>query len=168
MIVHVTIPRPNTLPVCGQPVWSPGDRIYSVMSEPESPVQVPDGQPNPVLVGPGLKALEKDAYTHATSATPAIESASSEVPSYFASLAGPQGEPTDLPDLASPVQAARRASSGMDLLRRLSLTSESATLPQLDPRVEHPGLNLSGRLISATFCIPYKLNFQTGSDWVCM
>ncbi|KAK9847263.1 Glycosyl transferase [Penicillium brevicompactum] len=135
------------------------------MSEPESPVQVPDGQPNPVLVGPGLKALEKDAYTHATSATPAIESASSEVPSYFASLAGPQGESTDLPDLASPVQAARRASSGMDLLRRLSLTSESATLPQLDPRVEHPGLNLSGRLISATFCIPYKLNFQTGSDW---
>lgn len=128
---------------------------------------MPEGQPNPVLVGPGLKALEKDAYTHATSATPAIDPSSSEVPSYFASLPGAQDEPTDLPGIASPVQAARKASSGMELLRRLSLTSESATLPQIDPRMEHPGLNLSGRVISATFCIPYKLNFQSGSDWVC-
>jgi trehalose 6-phosphate synthase/phosphatase len=54
----------------------------------------------------------------------------------------------------------------MDLLRRLSLTSESPMSPEVDPRVEHPGLNLSGRLISASFCIPYKLNFQSGSDWV--
>jgi trehalose 6-phosphate synthase/phosphatase len=136
------------------------------MSQPESPAYVPDGQPNPVLVGPGLKALNKDAYTHATSATPAIDSSSSEVPSYFASLPGAQEEPADLAGIASPVQAARKASSGMELLRRLSLTSESPALPKIDPREEYPGLNLSGRLISATFCIPYKLSFQSGSDWV--
>lgn len=136
------------------------------MSESESPAHVPDGQPNPVLVGPGLKALNKDAYTHATNATPAIDSSSSEVPSYFSNLPGAQVEPADLSGIASPVEVARKASSGRDLLRRLSLASESPMLPEIDPREEHPGLNLSGRLISATFCIPYKLNFQSGSDWV--
>lgn len=137
------------------------------MSEPDSPAYVPDDQPNPVLVGPGLKALSKDAYADATNATPAIDSTSSDVPSYFASLPGAQAKPTDPSDIASqPVQAARKASSGMELLRRLSLTSDTSMSPEIDPRVEHPGLNLSGRLISATFCIPYKLNFQSGSDWV--
>ncbi|CAI7576224.1 unnamed protein product [Penicillium glandicola] len=136
------------------------------MSEQESPAQVPDGQPNPVLVGPGLKALKNEAYTDATNATPSLEKISSEAPSYFDSL--PEAKPvtTDPSDTESqPVQTTGRASSGMDLLRRLSLTSESPMSPEIDPRVQHPGLRLSGRLISAAFCIPYKLNFQSGSDW---
>src|ERR1700712_4696492 len=118
------------------------------MSEPESPPYVPDGQPNPVLVGSGLEALSKDAYADATNATRAIDSTSREVPSYFASLPGAQAKPTDSDpsDIASqPVQASRKASSGMELLRRLSLTSEYPMSPDIDPRVEHQGLNLSGR-----------------------
>lgn len=138
------------------------------MSEPESPAQVPDDQPYPVLVGPGLRALKNEAYTQATNSTPSLGKMSSEAPSYFDSLPGAKAVTTDSSETKSqPVQTAGRASSGMDLLRRLSLTSDSPTSPETDPRVQHPGLRLSGRLISAAFCIPYKLSFQSGSDWVC-
>lgn len=137
------------------------------MSESESPAQVPDGQPNPVIVGPGLKALKEKAYADATNATPGLQKVSSETPSYFDSLPGKPAD-TDLSDITSQSgQAARKEPSGMELLRRLSLTSDSPMSPEIDPRVQHPGLHLSGRLISAAFCIPYKLSFQSGSDWVC-
>lgn len=132
------------------------------MSESESPAQVPDDQPNPVLVGPGLKALKNEAYTKATSATPSLEKMSNEAPSYFDNLPGTKAATTD----PSETKPAGRASSGVDLLRRLSLTSDSPMSPETDPRTQHPGLHLSGRLISAAFCIPYKLNFRSGSDWV--
>lgn len=138
------------------------------MSQPESPAQVPDDQPNPVLVGPGLRALKNEAYIQATNSTPGLEKMSSEAPSYFDGLPGAKAVTTDPSETKSqPVQTAGRGSSGMDLLRRLSLTSDSPMSPETDPRVQHPGLRLSGRLISAAFCIPYKLNFQSGSDWVC-
>jgi trehalose 6-phosphate synthase/phosphatase len=134
------------------------------MSQPESPAEIPDGQPNPVLVGPGLKALKEQAYTQATSATPAVEM--DGLPSYFNNVPGDSPVELDPADVSKPVQSARRASSGMDLLRRLSLTSDAPTSPEMDPRVQHPGLRLSGRLISAAFCIPYKIGFRSGSDWV--
>ncbi|KAJ5114617.1 hypothetical protein NUU61_000376 [Penicillium alfredii] len=141
------------------------------MSDQESPAQVPDGQPNPVLFGPGLKALKDEAYTQATNATPSLDAdkesqLETDAPSYFANIPGAQTsiDPSDLSSV--PPQEARRTSSGMDLLRRLSLTSETLPAsPDVDQRVQHPGLNLSGRLISAAFCIPYKLYFKSGSDW---
>lgn len=137
------------------------------MSEPESPAQVPDDQPNPVLVGPGLKALKDEAYTEATNVTPSLEKMSNEAPSYFGNLPGTKSVTTDPSEnKPQPVQTAGRASSGVDLLRRLSLTSDSPMSPETDPRTQHPGLHLSGRLISAAFCIPYKLSFRSGSDWV--
>ncbi|KAJ5593001.1 hypothetical protein N7537_009905 [Penicillium hordei] len=136
------------------------------MSEPESPARVPDDQPNPVLVGPGLKALKNEAYTEATNATPSLEKMSNEAPSYFDNLPGTKAVTTDSSETKpQPVQTAGRASSGIDLLRRLSLISDSPMSPETDPRTQHPGLHLSGRLISAAFCIPYKLNFRSGSDW---
>ncbi|KAJ9480551.1 hypothetical protein VN97_g13004 [Penicillium thymicola] len=136
------------------------------MSEPESPAQVPDDQPNPVLVGPGLKALKDEAYTEATNVTPSLEKMSNEAPSYFGNLPGTKSVTTDPSEnKPQPVQTAGRASSGVDLLRRLSLTSDSPMSPETDPRTQHPGLHLSGRLISAAFCIPYKLSFRSGSDW---
>ncbi|KGO65459.1 Trehalose-phosphatase [Penicillium italicum] len=136
------------------------------MSEPESPAQVPDDQPNPVLVGPGLKALKNDAYTEATNATPSLEKMSSEAPSYFDNLPGAKTGTNDPSEMKpQSVQTVGGASPGMDLLRRLSLTSDSPLSSEVDPRTQHPGLRLSGRLISAAFCIPYKLNFRSGSDW---
>ena len=141
------------------------------MSDQESPVRVPDGQPDPVLVGPGLKALKEEAYTDATNATPSLDSdkknqIESDTPSYFANLPGARAPATDPPSIDSiPEETRKKTSSGQDLLRRLSLLGD-AGLPELDPRDQHPGLRLSGRLISAAFCIPYKLHFQPGSDWV--
>lgn len=145
------------------------------MSDSESPAAgVPDGQPDPVLVGPGLKALKQEAYSDATNATPSLgtdkkSQSDSDVPSYFANTPGTRTEGLDPSDLSSiPEKPQGNTSSGQDLLRRLSLLEESSPiLPEVDPRAQYPELKLSGRLISAAFCIPYKLQFQAGSDWVC-
>lgn len=70
---------------------------------------------------------------------------------------------------SSPSEAARGARSPDELLRRLSLTGERPKKPELtdvDPRSAHPSLNLSGHVISATFCVPYKLGYKPGADWV--
>jgi trehalose 6-phosphate synthase/phosphatase len=94
----------------------------------------------------------------------------SDAPSYFANIPGAKTEsmePTNLPSSGS--QTRRKTSAGEDLLRRLSLTGPTSPMsPGIDPREEHPGLRLSGRVISAAFCIPYKLYFKAGSDWVCI
>ncbi|KAF3403783.1 Trehalose-phosphatase [Penicillium rolfsii] len=140
------------------------------MSDQGSPAKVPDGQPDPVLVGPGLTALSDEAYKDATNATPSLPSdkkhqMDSDAPSYFASLPGVNTEALD-PSDAAPLQGKRKMSSGQELLRRLSLTGDASPMsPVLDPRTQHPGLKLSGRLISAAFCIPYKLYHQAGSEW---
>lgn len=38
-------------------------------------------------------------------------------------------------------------------------------LADVDPRAAHPGLNLSGRIISATFAIPYNVAHSAGNEW---
>ncbi|KAJ5767950.1 Trehalose-phosphatase [Penicillium manginii] len=143
------------------------------MSESSSPAHVPDGQPNPVLVGPGMKALRDEAYSKATNATPSLDTdkthpVDSDAPSYFAGIPGTRTESMDSSDLAtSGAESRRKTSAGEDLLRRLSLTGPASPMsPGIDPREEHPGLRLSGRVISAAFCIPYKLYFKAGSDWI--
>jgi trehalose 6-phosphate synthase/phosphatase len=143
-------------------------------TEKESPERVPEGQPDPVLVGPGLTALKWDAYQHATNATPSLETdknfqMDSDAPSYFANIPGVRTESLNPSDSASASHnTGMKTSSGQELLRRLSLAGDASPMsPEVDPRAQHPGLNLSGRLISAAFCIPYKLYFQSGSDWVC-
>jgi trehalose 6-phosphate synthase/phosphatase len=42
---------------------------------------------------------------------------------------------------------------------------EKKELADKDPRAAHPGLNLSGRVLSATFAIPYKVGYSPGKDW---
>lgn len=61
------------------------------------------------------------------------------------------------------------ASSPEELLRRLSLTDQRPELtqtPQKKPRKGHPGLELSGNVISATFCVPYKIDYGSEGEWV--
>jgi trehalose 6-phosphate synthase/phosphatase len=68
----------------------------------------------------------------------------------------------------SPNEQAAGARTGEELLKRLSVSSESTKkhdLADVDPRAAHPGLNLSGKLISATFAVPYNLNYSKGNDW---
>lgn len=141
------------------------------MSSPGSPAKVPDGQPDPILVGPGLSALKDEAYKDATDATPSLPSdkkhqMDSDAPSYFASIPGVNTEAFDFSDTTQST-GRRKMSSGQELLRRLSLTGYASPMsPEIDPRSQHPGLKLSGRLISAAFCIPYKVHHQAGSNWV--
>jgi trehalose 6-phosphate synthase/phosphatase len=90
----------------------------------------------------------------------------SDAPSYFASTPGVNTEALGSSD-ATPSTGRRKMSSGQELLRRLSLMGDASPMsPEIDPRSQHPGLKLSGRLISAAFCIPYKVHHQAGSDWV--
>ncbi|MCJ1352593.1 MAG: threalose-6-phosphate phosphatase [Icmadophila ericetorum] len=79
--------------------------------------------------------------------------------SYFA----PHDE-TGTPD--SPSRAASGAKSSRDLLRRLSLVDKDRPVtPEVDPRLAYPSLNLSGGIISAAFCIPHALGFESGQNW---
>ena len=79
----------------------------------------------------------------------------------------PQGQSSDGSGAAgSPVDIAKGARSGKELLRRLSLVdSRGAESLDVDPRTAHPGLRLSGNVISATFCIPYQLTHGPGGEW---
>ncbi|KAF2457515.1 glycosyltransferase family 20-domain-containing protein [Lineolata rhizophorae] len=68
----------------------------------------------------------------------------------------------------SPTEAARGARSAEDLLRRLSIDSDPKKkneLVDLGPKTAYPGLHLSGRVLSATTCVPYDLGFAPGVDW---
>ncbi|KAF2862279.1 glycosyltransferase family 20 protein [Piedraia hortae CBS 480.64] len=67
---------------------------------------------------------------------------------------------------SSPTEAAKEA-TGEELLRRLSMTGPAPNpSPVLvDPREMFPNLNLSGRVISATFCVPYKISYVSESSW---
>ena len=66
----------------------------------------------------------------------------------------------------SPSKAAAGVRDPHELLRRLSLVgAESSNRVTVDPRAAYPALQLSGRIISATFCIPHSLGFESGQDW---
>lgn len=65
----------------------------------------------------------------------------------------------------TPSDSSKDAESGSQLLRRLSL-KEVLTMRASDFQEQYPSLNLTGRIISAAFCIPHKLYFRAGSDWV--
>lgn len=85
----------------------------------------------------------------------------------FIPLLGNSDNATDKPGV--PESTVSGAKSGQDLLRRLSLVDGTRpTAPESLPQQAHPGLHLTGRVISATFCIPYKLGFRPNSDdpWV--
>ena len=72
---------------------------------------------------------------------------------------------------SSPTEVAAGARSPEELLRRLSLAVQrprQQSVTDVDPRLAHPGLSLSGNVISATFCVPYKINYAPDGEWVCM
>jgi hypothetical protein len=61
------------------------------------------------------------------------------------------------------------ASSPEELLRRFSLAGRTRKLSDVteDPRTLHPNLHLSGNVISATFCVPYRIGYSCNGNWVC-
>lgn len=44
-------------------------------------------------------------------------------------------------------------------------TGSGQDLADTDPRAAYPALGLSGRVLSATFAIPYTVGFSAGNDW---
>lgn len=72
------------------------------------------------------------------------------------------------PGATSSTKAAAGARSPEELLKRLSIRhggDGKSNLVELDPREVHPNLNLSGSVISAAFCVPYKIGYVEGADW---
>jgi trehalose 6-phosphate synthase/phosphatase len=145
-----------------------------------TPDRIPPDQPDPVIVGPGLSALGEGAYKKASTATPTVVSDErTDEPvtnneagaSYFADVPGTATTTKDayVKSPTSPADVISGPTSGAELLRRLSLVGGAGlapVFPLTDPRAAHAGLQLTGRIISAAFCIPYKVAYQPGSDWV--
>lgn len=138
-----------------------------------TPAKIPSDQPDPVLVGPGVKVLGEEAYTKASTATPIPggekkQSFTTDAPSYFSKTPGEKmSSESSNATPTTPAQAAKDARSRIELLRRLSLR-ETPKVLEADLRQQHPGLRLSGRIISAAFCIPYKVYYRRESSWVCI
>ncbi|KAH9861869.1 hypothetical protein J1614_011622 [Plenodomus biglobosus] len=68
----------------------------------------------------------------------------------------------------TPTEAGAGARTEEELSEKLSEMPDPNSkkdLADVDPRAAHPGLNLSGGVISATFAIPYTLGFSPGNDW---
>src|SRR5947209_6430932 len=85
--------------------------------------------------------------------------------SYFAPKQSDSQSSTESPN--SPTEVARGARTRAELLRRLSLVN-SVSQPErmgIDPKTSHPGLRLTGNVISATVCIPYSVGLRLGGEW---
>ncbi|KAF2800617.1 glycosyltransferase family 20 protein [Melanomma pulvis-pyrius CBS 109.77] len=140
--------------------------------EPIEPSEHPALHPSitSVPVTPGVHLTGHSAYiepedtTRDTEPPPEAGDSASDpqwnTNSYFAPNAGERS--------SSPTDVAAGARSGQDLLRRLSLIPDPSfkkELADLDPRAAHPGLNLSGRVISATFALPYNIGYTHDKNW---
>lgn len=82
----------------------------------------------------------------------------------------PPGKSTEGRRTSSPTELASGARQE-ELLRRLSLAGQRPKFPEVadyDPRTAHPELNLSGNVISATFCVPFKIDYGRSGEWVCL
>jgi trehalose 6-phosphate synthase/phosphatase len=58
------------------------------------------------------------------------------------------------------------SSAGVALIRRLARASITGTSVEENPIKQWPSLSLTGRIISATFNVPYSIGFTPGKDWV--
>jgi trehalose 6-phosphate synthase/phosphatase len=69
---------------------------------------------------------------------------------------------------ATSTEAAAGTKSGDQTPQKSNEHSDPAAkqdLADLDPRAAHPKLSLSGRIISATFAVPYDVGYSKGNDW---
>ena len=113
-----------------------------------------------VPVTPGVGESGSSSYAQSLARRKSHGQAQWNANSYFAPHE--VGEVSD-----SPAKVATGARSSGELLRRLSLVdSDRPAILEVDPRTAFPSLNLSGGIISATFCIPHSLGFQSGKEWV--
>jgi trehalose 6-phosphate synthase/phosphatase len=111
-------------------------------------------------ITPGVSASGACAYDH-------YETPQWNANSYFA----PKLSDTAIAEAPSetddPVAtAAKGAKTPAELLRRMSLVGHSRSESfDFDPREQYPSLELTGNVISATFCIPYKVGLAADGKW---
>ena len=72
---------------------------------------------------------------------------------------GPRWNPNQYDD-------ATEKSAGVALIRRLAKASLSGTTKEKDPVEQYPSLSLTGRIISATFNVPYSIGLTHDGKWV--
>jgi trehalose 6-phosphate synthase/phosphatase len=115
-----------------------------------------------VPVTPGISTDGGSSYVQTNSQSNRVGTPNWNTSSYFAP------SPSDLQGTqSSPAEVAKGARTGAELLRRLSLIDiAKAEEVDVDPRTVHPGLHLSGNVISANFTIPYNVELRFGGDWV--
>ncbi|KAK3718025.1 threalose-6-phosphate phosphatase [Vermiconidia calcicola] len=115
---------------------------------------------NPANVDPHITASNSSSPTQSSKPT-------DDAPQWNANYTSPVN-PSANRRPSSPAEAAAGARSPEELLRRLSLTRQSPehqSAVDFNPRTAYPGLELSGNIISATFCVPYKINYGSDGDW---
>lgn len=144
---------------------APDDDAHGVFSEADPAL---DPSITSISVTPGVNTSGRSNYFQTTSGPPTgnPEESHWNANSQFAPDEDSPAQSSENPP-DSPSRAAAGARTGAELLRRLSLVD--ATRPEVadsDPRAVYPGLNLTGGLISATFCIPHTVTFRAGADWV--
>jgi trehalose 6-phosphate synthase/phosphatase len=129
------------------------------MANPPAPVE--EDYPHPGLLPEVTNVPVTPGINPSTYASPSTNGGSA---SYFPSPSRPVYESI----AQSPLEAAEGAKSDYEVLRRMSLNTvgRREALADIDPREAYPNLSLTGSVISATFCVPYELEFRKGSDWV--
>jgi trehalose 6-phosphate synthase/phosphatase len=136
------------------------------------PVTGPEKATSPTILTsePGYLDSANEVFQSPKDADEHYKKADSKTPhwnanSYFAPKQSDSQTSTGRPD--SPMEAAKGARTGAELLRRLSLVN-SVSQPEsmdIDPQTSHPGLRLTGNVISATVCIPYSVGIRFGGEW---
>lgn len=141
----------------------------------ESPAILSGEEESPVSIHPGLRpSLTEVPVTPGFHPTDYEDHpAEAGPPGYFTKNPGREVGKSKMAQ--TPGEAIEDEPSNREVLRRLSLSSHTAgaTRPRgaslaidLDPRAAYPDLELTGNVISATFCIPNSLKFRNGADWV--
>jgi trehalose 6-phosphate synthase/phosphatase len=125
----------------------------------------PSTPPDPVLP---TSAIVNTNATELPSTAPQPNTATPSTPQWNPRYVE-NGESSRNAPPTSPREAVSGASSPEELLRRLSLTESRPKHTKHAPpksRKRYPGLELSGNVISATFCVPYKIDHGSDGEWV--
>jgi trehalose 6-phosphate synthase/phosphatase len=111
-------------------------------------------------VTPGVSASGGCAYDNP-------DPAQGQGADYFTPKSSDDANAAKAAGLDDPVAtAARGARTPAELLRRMSLIDHARNdSASFDPREEYPSLDLTGNVISATFCIPHKVAFAANGEW---
>ncbi|KAF2664637.1 alpha,alpha-trehalose-phosphate synthase-like protein subunit Tps2 [Microthyrium microscopicum] len=128
----------------------------------KSALESPISTKSPPPVTPGVDAAGFSAYTERqnTPLAKPFHRPHHDADSYFGG--------SETPRPVSPTMVAAGAKSPEELLRRLSLSkssTEGTSSRNVDPRAAHPNLNLSGRILSATFVVPFNIKFINDNQW---